>query len=137
MALAADLTAVFADFPAVAGEDRGPIEVPIDPSAGIGHEWAVVVDAPGFAACLSAWEPPVAEPPKDEDRLFEAFWTLEPTVVRAATRAGAVIARERAPEVADRIDALLVDRPLASDASIPALEALTGRMVAYMDDDDI
>ncbi|MEA2170193.1 MAG: MerR family transcriptional regulator, light-induced transcriptional regulator [Solirubrobacteraceae bacterium] len=138
MAQSADMVAVFAEFPAIVDEPGAPIEVPIDTQSAIGHEWAVVVDAPGFAACLAAWEPPVADAPAlDIDRMFEAFWTLDPAIVRSATRAGAAIARETAPAVADRIEALLVDRSVGSEASTAALEALTGRMVAYMDDDRI
>ncbi len=135
MALSADLAAVFADFERP-GELRSgvPVEVPIESEAAIGHEWAVVIDAPGFGVCLSAWEPPVSNPPDDDrDRIFEAFWTLDPETVREATRAGARIARDYAPAVADRIDSLLESRAHAPAASSAALEALTGRMVAYLE----
>ena len=109
-----------------------PVHIAED--ASLGHEWAVVVDAPGFAACLSAWEPPVAAPPEDDrDRVFEAFWTLDPTVVRDAARSGAACAREAGAEVADEIDAVLRDRPQSPDVASAPLEALTARMVAYLE----
>jgi MerR family transcriptional regulator, light-induced transcriptional regulator len=135
MAQGSDLTAVFADFER-AGElrDGVPVEVPIESDAAIGHEWAVVIDAPSFGACLTAWEPPVPSPPADDrDRVFEAFWTLDPECVREATRAGARVARDRAPEVADRLEALLQSRPQPPQAATAALEALTARMVAYLE----
>jgi DICT domain-containing protein len=134
LAQMSDLAAVFADFAAVAGGDGRPTEVPIGADATLGHEWAVVVDAPGLSVCLYSWEPPVQTPPADDrERVFEAFWTLDPGVVRAASRAGAACARESSPEVADRIEALLVDRPQAPDASTATLEALTARMVGYLE----
>lgn len=135
MAQMADLTAVFADFSRRSPVEAGsPVEVPIGADATIGHEWAVVVDAPAFAVCLSAWEPPVADPPADDmDRVFEAFWTLDPAAVRTASRAGAECARESAPDVAERIDELLEQRPQGPEVSAAALEALTTRMVGYLE----
>jgi DICT domain-containing protein len=134
LAQMSDLAAVFADFDAPAGGDGGPAEVPIEADASLGHEWAVVVDAPGFSVCLAAWEPPVAAPPENErDRVFEAFWTLDPDAVRAASRAGAACARDSAPETAERIEALLLDRAQGPDPSPAALEALTTRMVGYLE----
>jgi DICT domain-containing protein len=134
MAEGADLTAVFADFAATPDDDGDPVEVPISVDEAVGHEWAVVVDAPGFSVCLAAWEPPVPTPPADDrDRIFETYWTLDPATVRDAAHAGAQIARAAAPPTADRIDRLLLDRPLGGEPSTAALEALTGRMVAYLE----
>jgi len=135
MAAMADLAAVFADFDAATDPVAGiPVEIPVAPDVTIGHEWAVVVDAPSFSVCLSAWEPPVAEPPpNDLDRIFETFWTLDSDAVRAASRAGAECARPASPEVAGRIDELLEGRPQASDVSAAGLEALTARMVDYLE----
>ena len=137
MAQSADLTAVFADFddPRPAAAATGALhEVPITADDVIGHEWAVVVDAPGFAVCLSAWEPPVASPPADDlDRVFETFWTIDPDTVRLASHAGATCAREAAPELADRIEELLDGRPQGADGSVAALEALAMRMIAYLE----
>ena len=39
----------------------------------------------------------------------------------------------RRPDVADRIEALLESRPQAPQASTASLEALTARMVAYLE----
>src|SRR3954465_1730805 len=57
LARVADAVVVFADFPAAqVGSDDEPLEAPIARGDSLGHEWAVVVDAPGFAACLVGWE---------------------------------------------------------------------------------
>lgn len=135
MARMADLTVVFADFEHPASAAAGaPVEVDIPTDAALGHEWAVVVDSPGFSACLTAWEPPVATaPPNEQDRVFEAFWTLDPRVVRQASRSAAACAREAGAGVADELEALLRTRPLAPEASSVALESLTARMVAYLE----
>jgi DICT domain-containing protein len=134
LAQMSELTAVFADFAAPSSRAGEPAEVPIEADASLGHEWAVVIDAPGFSVCLAAWEPPVATPPANErDRVFEAFWTLDPDAVRAASRAGAACARDAAPQTADRIDELLIGRAQAPEPSPAALEALTARMVGYLE----
>ena len=41
-----------------AGPSGAPVEVPIAEGAALANEWAVIVDAPGYAACLLAWEQP-------------------------------------------------------------------------------
>jgi DICT domain-containing protein len=137
MAKAADVAAVFADFGtdhAGSLADRQPVEIGISTEDPMGHEWAVVVDAPGFSVCLVAWEPPVSrEPANDLDRVFESFWTLDPEAVRRATEAGAAVARTNAPDVSDRISELLAERPLGATASVDALEALAMRMVGYLE----
>ncbi len=137
MAKAADFTAVFADFGpdhASVVRDGTPVEVCVPIDDPLGHEWAVVVDAPGFSVCLVAWEPPVADPPeKDLDRVFEAYWTLDPEVVRQASHAGAAAARAGSAEAGERLERLLRDRPLGADASVAALESLTMRMVDYLE----
>src|SRR3954453_15786704 len=64
LAMHADAAAVFADFPdGVRHPPRAPAELPLAPDDVLGNEWAVIVDAPGYAACLLAWEHPgVLEP---------------------------------------------------------------------------
>jgi hypothetical protein len=75
-------------------QDREPAEIPITPDAALGNEWAVIVDAPGYAACLLAWERPRSPAERrqpDGERRFEALWTLEAPAVVDAARAGASI----------------------------------------------
>jgi DICT domain-containing protein len=135
--LAANGTAVvFADFEHLSTPDNAPAEVPISAEDAIGNEWAVVVDAPGYAACLLAWEQPRAEDDvarADADRRFEAAWTLDPEVVRHAAQISCSLVGRADPVLAARYEELLADRPLAFETPAPALTALTNRMLAYLD----
>ena len=136
MAAQADAAVVFADFPAVERPDHGPVELPIDPDAALGNEWALIVDAPGLAACLAGWERPGrAEPggPEDRRRRFETIWTLDPDATRRAARAAARLAAAIDPGTGEDLDTLLTGRPLALEQPAPALTALANRVVAYLE----
>jgi DICT domain-containing protein len=130
MARVADAVGVFATFdePRVGKEDE-PVEIPVVTTDALGHEWAVVVDAPGFAACLVGWETPA----DDDQRIFEAIWTMDPTVVRRAAQVGATLAARQLPEWSDRVNGLLADRPLAVEVPTPGLTAVTNRMLGFLD----
>jgi DICT domain-containing protein len=128
----ADAAAVFADFAALRHAPGGPLEVPIAPDDAVANEWALVVDAPGYAACLVAWEQPHAGG-RDRERRFEAIWTVDPAATRRAAAAAArMVARADAAH-GRRLQELLAGRPLAIDQPAPALTALTNRVVAYLD----
>jgi DICT domain-containing protein len=135
MAGHADAAAVFADFSELRRPPGGPAELPIDRTDALGNEWALIVDAPGFAACLVAWEQPARgggdEP--DHERRFEAIWTLDPDTTRRAARMAARLAGAAEPELGAELEALLADRPLALEQPLPALTAVAGRAVAYME----
>jgi MerR family transcriptional regulator, light-induced transcriptional regulator len=136
MAQQADAAVVFADFAAPRHPRGGPAEVPIPADDALGNEWAVVVDAPGYAACLLAWEQPgVTEPgaPDDLTRRFEAIWTIDPTATRRAAQVAARLAAAADAQLGRRLDDLLADRPLAFEEPVPALTALTNRVVAYVE----
>jgi DICT domain-containing protein len=109
-----DAAAVFADFPALRMPPGGPAEVPISQDESIGSEWAVVIDAPGYAACLLAWEDPdweAAPGLPDLERRFETVWTGDPRVVRRAAKAGAALAARADARLGSELDELLTDRP--------------------------
>ncbi len=136
LAQVADATVVFADFDTVRCPEGAPVEIPIMREDALGNEWAVVVDAPGYAACLLAWERPQrdgSEQRPDFERRFEAAWTLDPEVVRRASHAICALLGRADPELAATYEELLADRPLALEAPAPALTAVTNRMLAYMD----
>jgi DNA-binding transcriptional MerR regulator len=131
----ADACVAFADFERVRERAGRPTQVPIRGEA-LGDEWAVVVDAPGFAACLLAWETP--EPQRDpripdRERVFEALWTLDPRVARRAALVGASIAGRADAALGRRLDALLQDRPLALESPAPGLTSVANRIVANLD----
>jgi DICT domain-containing protein len=131
LARVADAVAVFARFPELRAErEDDPVEIPVEPADALGHEWAVIVDAPGFAACLVGWETPAGA---RGERVFEAIWTMDAAVVRQGIQVGAVLAGRVSPALGGRIEGLLVDRPLAVDAPTSGLTALTNRIVGYMD----
>ena len=90
----------------------------------------MIVDAPGYAACLVGWEPPDSTP---RERVFEAVWTMDPSVVRRAAQVGAALAAPSAPEWSERLLSMLADRPLAVESPTPGLTALTNRMLGYLD----
>ena len=136
IARVADAAAVFADFPRFHAEPDAPAEVPIDPKDSLGNEWAVVVDAPGYAACLLAWEIPGTQQvggPDDLDRRFEALWTLDPFATRRAAEVAARLAGRQDAELGERLTTMLVGRPLATEQPSPALTAVTNRLVAYLE----
>jgi MerR family transcriptional regulator, light-induced transcriptional regulator len=137
LAQVADAAVVFADFAAVRAVPGEPVEVPIAPEDTVGNEWAVVVDAPGYAACLLAWEHPrsPAEDARtpDAERRFESIWTMDPRTVRRAALVGGKLAGRAAPEVGRRIEGLLDERPLAVDHPAAGLTALTNRMIGYLE----
>ena len=96
----------------------------------------MIVDAPGYAACLLACERPRSPEEQrlpDFQRRFESLWTMDPAVVRRAAQVGCSLTRASCPELADRIDALLAERPLAMEAPAPGLTALTNRLVSYLE----
>ena len=125
-----------ADFERQREPKGGPVEIPISSEDALGNEWAVVVDSPGYCACLLAWEQlGVTEPDEDPDldRRFEAIWTLDPIATRRASQAAARLVSRCDPKLGAEIDELLIDRPLAFEEPSPALTALTNRVVAYLD----
>jgi DICT domain-containing protein len=131
LAHVADAVGVFARFgEARIGAEDVPAEIPITEADALGHEWAVIIDAPGYAACLVAWE----TPSPGTDRAFETVWSMEAPVVRRAAQVGAALAARSAPEWSERLLALLADRPLAVEAPAPGLTALTNRMIGYLDE---
>jgi len=137
LAAVADVSVVFADFDAVREGNGHPAEVPVAPEDAIGNEWAVVVDAPGYAACLLAWEHPQSRTERqgtsDGDRRFEAIWTMEPAVVRRAALVSGALAGRADPALGERIEEQLRSRPLAVETPAPGLTALCNRMIRYLE----
>ncbi len=128
----AELAVVFADFPERREPEGAPIEVPIDRTDPLGREWSLVCDAPQYAACLSAWEPPGQAEVRDRDRRLETIWSVEPAVVREAARISQGIASRSAPDLVGPIGDRLDRTPPPSGEEFRLVSALTNRMVAYV-----
>jgi len=136
LARVARVTMAFADF--------GDSPVPTDPSSGVvlvhlpedapmRREWAVVCDAPGLSAMLTAWELPGQSAVRDRDRIFEALWSVEPSVVRDAARACAQVAAGLGHEEAAPVLYGLADDAPPADPALRRASALLGRVVGYVD----
>jgi len=135
MARTADAVVVFADFDCLAAAAGAPAEVPLEADDALGNEWAVVIDAPGYSACLLAWEQPrsARSVVADRERMFEAIWTLDPHAVRRAAQVGASLARRADDALGDRVEGMLAERPLAMEQPTPSLTSVTNRIVGYLD----
>lgn len=137
LAAVADASVVFADFDEVREGNGRPAEVPVAPEDAVGNEWAVVVDAPGYAACLLAWEHPRSTTEEqgtpDGDRRFEAVWTMDPEVVRRAALVSGALAGRADPALGERLEGYLRERPLAVERPAPTLTALCNRMIQYLE----
>ena len=125
---------VFADFDGSEPDDAGPVRVALPGDSPMRREWTVVCDARELPAALTAWELPGQEGVPDLDRVFEAFWTVEPRAVRDAAR---VCARLALDAGAPGVDAVLYD--LADDpgpgaaVDLATVTTLFNRVVAYVD----
>ncbi|RYP87194.1 MerR family DNA-binding transcriptional regulator [Nocardioides guangzhouensis] len=106
--------------------------VPLTDDAPLRGEWAVVCDAPGFTAALSAWEVPGQRGVAEPDRVFESAWTVEPGPVRDAARVCADVALAAgAPHAADVRRVLEPEPARAADPTATA--ALLQRVLGHLD----
>jgi DICT domain-containing protein/predicted DNA-binding transcriptional regulator AlpA len=123
---------VFADFARVRRPRRGPVEIPLGASDPLLREWVLVCDAGERTGCLVAWEPPGQRRRADAGRRFDAIWTTDRDVVRAAGRVCCGLAAGSAASEAAAVAARL-DEPVASDGGeLARAEAVTQRMIAYL-----
>ena len=122
LALLARSTHVFADFPPGASDEDDLQLVTLPERSPLLREWAVVCDATEAPIALTAWEVPGQVGVPELRRVFEATWTMVPSLVREAARVWAVVTgAEKASAVR-----------LASTEGVPAEEsplgAATGRL---------
>ncbi len=121
----------FADAPKRGREDPTVIHVPV--TAPMRREWTLICDAPDYPACLSAWELPGQEGKSDADRLFEAIWSLEPGVVRDASRIGLQLAHQFSPEEAEGLPEPPTWNAPPASPDLIAATSLFGRLLAYLE----
>jgi DICT domain-containing protein len=125
-----DHSVVFADF-AGSRPDANPVELRLEAASVLRREWAVVCDSPTFAACLAGWERTEGRP--DAGRRFEAIWTVEPRLVRHASRACVELVRKTSPELAEAIGARLEAQPIRGSDDLRNATIVTNRVVGYLD----
>ena len=127
LARAADTACVFADFRSRRARAGHPAEIPVGRDHPMAREWSVVADGPVFGAVLAGWERP-AEP--GEPRAFEYLWSIDPELVRDATRLAAELARGAGAKL------VLPERTASpappADPAVQDLSSLTQRMVSYL-----
>lgn len=128
---------VFADFAEARTPDEGPAELPIDRSDPLGREWSLICDAPQYAAFLAAWERPGQDGIPDDERRFETVWSIEPRLVREASRIAAGFVERTRPELLGPIVDRLSATPPPSGEELRLVGALTNRMVAYVGDGEL
>ena len=125
--------AVFADFAGSDSARAGRLaEVHLEEDSPVRREWALVCDGPGFAATVVGWEHPSPEGTPDQDRRFETIWSVDPTVVRRATKVGLSLVGAGDPELSRHLERSL---PVVDDRWSPQLQrasSLFGRVLDYL-----
>jgi DICT domain-containing protein len=109
------------------------VEVPVPREHPLSREWALVCEGQDFALCLTGWESPDGGQVPDGLRRFEAIWSVEPEVVREASRICSAIAAASRPAVAEAARARL-EAPLspAPESQLRLATAVTSRMLAHI-----
>lgn len=136
LARTAQVAVVFADFDghAAAAPRRGvPVEVPIPPDSPLNREWLVVCDAADLPACLVAVERPGSRADPPLERTFEAVWSVDPQVVRDASRIAVALADDLRPGWRDAVDVPAQPDPPGASEDLYRATLLFDRMVAYID----
>lgn len=134
LARTARTAVVFAELSSAAAPEPGvPVEVPLPREAALNREWVIVCDAPDLPACLAAVERPGQGHTVDSRRRFEAVWTVDPAVVRHASRVAAGLADEYRPGWRQGELPGLDDEPPGASADLQRASELMGRMIGYLD----
>ncbi|GIM62266.1 hypothetical protein Pve01_91610 [Planomonospora venezuelensis] len=136
LARTAQVAVVFADFDTrdAAPPRRGaPVEVSIPPESPLNREWLVVCDAADLPACLVAVERPGGGADPAAERTFEAVWSVDPQVVRDASRIATALADDLRPGWRDSLDVPPQPDPPGASEDLYRATLLFDRMVAYID----
>lgn len=133
LARTAEVAVVFADFRRVRAPREAPVEVPVPHEHPLNREWALVCEGQDFALCLTGWEPPESAQRPDGMRRFEAIWSVEPEVVREASRICCAFAAAKRPAVAEAARPRL-EAPLSApgESQLRLASAVTARMLAQV-----
>ena len=131
LARGAELAVVFADFERLRIPRHEPAEVPVPRAHPLNREWTLACEGQDFAVCLTGWEPLDSSPTVDRERRFEAIWSVEPDVVRAASAICASIVDAARPALLDPVRARLESPPsLSPEAQLRLATAVTARVLS-------
>ena len=134
LARTARVAVVFAELATPAAlAPATPIEVALPHEAALNREWGVVCDATDLPACVAAVERPGQEGIPDAKRRFDAIWTVDPRVVRDASRVAATLADEYRPAWRPTDLAILDDEPPAASCDLRRASDLLNRTMGYLD----
>jgi MerR family transcriptional regulator, light-induced transcriptional regulator len=132
LARTAEQTVVFADF-AHSRQGPGPVaEIAVAEDSPLRREWALICDAPDAPACVTAWERPGQDQCRDQDRIFEVLWSVDPQVVRSAARIGAGLAAAAAPAITGPLTSRLSEEPAPGSADLRRAGGLIERTLDYL-----
>ena len=132
LASVAEQAVVFADF-GRSRLNRGSIaEIAVREDSPMRHEWAMICDAPDVPACVTAWERPGQDEHRDQDRVFEALWSVDPQVVRSAARIGAGLAAAALPELGQQLSSRLSEEAAPSSADLRRASGVIERTLDYL-----
>jgi DICT domain-containing protein len=134
LAHAADFAAVLADFEGHGSPHASPMEVDLAPESPMRREWVLLCDGPGMAACVAGWERPGQDDTPDADRDFEVVWTLEPQVVRNASRLCLQHLDDLDQTTRSTLEDRLADQPAAASGDLRRANAVFRRLVGYLDE---
>jgi DNA-binding transcriptional MerR regulator len=132
LARTAEAVVVFADFPAAAGADGEPRQVPIPFGAPMRREWVLVCEARDYPVCLAGWELPGHKDTDDRSRRFEVLWTLDPRPVRDAALTCGQLAESFSPGLGV-LGRLPAEPAPPGSADLQRATGLLTRMASYLD----
>jgi DNA-binding transcriptional MerR regulator len=131
LARTARSTVVLAQFTQAEPPD-GLVQVTLPDDSAAVREWLVVCDAVDLPACLVGWERQRERP--GNVRRFEAVWSVDPQIVRDATRLCASICDDHLPGWRTGEWPELEEIPPPASTDLRRANGLLTRMVGYLDE---
>jgi hypothetical protein len=81
---------------------------------------------------VTAWERPGQDQGRDQDRIFEVLWSVDPLVVRTAARIGTGLAAAAFPEIPRRLAARLGEEPSPASPDLRRASGVLDRIIDYL-----
>lgn len=134
LARTADTAVVFADFDRLhVPADGGPAELPVPCEHPLNREWTVVLEGETFSMCLAGWESPDGVSVPDRWRWFEAVWSVEPDVVREATRICAALSSAAGFALSEAARARVATPPsVPLESQLRLASTVSARMLSHL-----